>query len=114
MIAVDGLDVHERIVAITEAARARFAHDSVPRTQAKTPNLRDRDRDVLRALRAILRAQEAVAARLYFQHALSGAKQPGLQHPRHNRIARPIFFIVVTERLGFIQADFVLPKHGGT
>ncbi len=50
---------------------------------------------------------EAVAARLHLEHALSGAQQPRLDHPGHDRVARAVFLVVIPQRLGLVQPDLL-------
>ena len=105
LVPVDGLDVHERAVAVAHAAGTRLSDNQITGAQGKAPDLRDGDVDILRSGRAVLRAQEAVAAGLHLQHALPAAEQAGLQHFGHDGVARAVFLVVIAERLGLVQPD---------
>ena len=102
---VDGFDVHQRVVSVAHPFRPRLADDFIAAVQVEPANLRDGNIDVVRAGRSVLRAQKAVAAGLHFQQAVAAAQQPRLEHLRHNRVARAVFLVVKSERLGLVQPD---------
>ena len=102
VVPVDGFNVHQRVVSVAHPLRPRLADDLVAAVQVEPANLRDGNINVVRPGCSVLRAQKTVTAGLHFQQAVAAAQQPRLEHLRHNRVARAVFLVVKTERLGLV------------